>query len=150
MAFGVLGYANYEFDVGPEQQQTAAQMLDAMMGAWDAKGVRVGWPIPSTDANTNLQTETNCPDSALEAVYLNLALRVCPLIGKTAPVEVKQNAKLAYDQLMSDCAQPGIMVFPSTLPAGAGNKPWRNNDNPFIQRPAEPILAGPDGPIEFN
>jgi hypothetical protein len=40
--------------------------------------------------------------------------------------------------------------LPSTMPAGAGNKPWRNYDNPFLQRPVDPVLAGQDGQIEFN
>jgi hypothetical protein len=150
MAYGALGYANYEFDVGPEQQQFAAKLLDAMMGAWDAKGVRVGWPIPSTVGGTSLDTETNCPDTAHEAIYTNLAIRIAATIGKTVSPETKTTAKSAYDQLMSLCAMPGLMVFPNTLPAGAGNKPWRNANNPFIQRPAEPLLSGPDGEIEFN
>jgi hypothetical protein len=45
---------------------------------------------------------------------------------------------------------PVQQQLPSTMPAGAGNKPWRVYDNPFIRPPVDPVLAGQDGPIEFN
>ena len=38
----------------------------------------------------------------------------------------------------------------ATMPAGAGNKPWRVYDNPFIRPPVDPVDAGPDGPLQFN
>jgi len=40
--------------------------------------------------------------------------------------------------------------LPGSMPAGAGNKPWRVYDDPFLRRPVDPLLAGQDGPIEFN
>jgi hypothetical protein len=36
------------------------------------------------------------------------------------------------------------------MPSGAGNKPWRVYDDPFLQRPVDPVDAGPDGVLEFN
>ena len=149
-AFEELGYAEYVFDLSPEQLNGALQKLDGQMAAWDSKGVRVGWPIPGSAGGSSLDQETPTPDAALEAVYLNLAIRLGPSIGKEVSADTKNNAKQAYEQLMSLCAMPGVMVFPNTMPSGAGNKPWRTYDDPFLQPPREPLLSGPDGRIEFN
>ena len=40
--------------------------------------------------------------------------------------------------------------MPKHMPAGAGHKTWRNNDDPFLREPKDPLLAGDDGPIEFS
>jgi hypothetical protein len=52
-------------------------------------------------------------------------------------------------QLLSRFAMPQEQQFPGTLPAGAGNKPWRQDD-PYLPGPESQIDAGGDGPIEFN
>jgi len=148
-AFEEIGLASYVFDLGPEQLQSALRRLDAMMAAWNAKGIRVGYPIPGSPENSDLDTETNVPDSANEAIYLNLGIRLGPAFGKMIPPELKVSAKLAYDNLLSLAAMPGEMQLPGTMPAGAGNKPWRR-DNPFLTPPVDPLLSGQDGEIKFN
>jgi len=35
------------------------------------------------------------------------------------------------------------------MPAGAGTKPWRVYDNPFIRPPVDPVQVGPDGVLEL-
>lgn len=149
-AFSEIGLATYVFDLEPEQLQTALRQLDSMMGAWNAKGIRLGWPMPSSPQGGDLDEETNMPDSANEAIYLGLALRIAPGFGKTVAQQTAFFAKQAYDQLLSLTSMPLEKQLPQTMPAGAGNKPWRNNDSPFVLPPVDPLLAGPDGPIEFN
>ncbi|MNY60927.1 hypothetical protein D3C86_1975470 [compost metagenome] len=42
------------------------------------------------------------------------------------------------------------MQFPATMPAGAGNKTWRDYDDPFLRRPNEdPIQVGGNGQLDF-
>lgn len=149
-AFSEIGLATYIFDLEPEQLQTALRQLDSMMGAWNAKGIRLGWPMPSSPQSSDLDEETNMPDSANEAIYLGLALRIAPGFGKTVAQQTAFFAKQAYDQLLSLAAMPLEKQLPQTMPAGAGNKPWRNNDSPFVNPPVDPLLQGPDGVIEFN
>lgn len=148
-AFEEIGLASYVFDLTPEQLQSALRRLDSMMASWNAKGIRLGYPIPSSPQNGDLDEETNVPDSANEAIYLNLATRIAPGFGKTVAVETKASAKMAYDTLLSRAAMPPEQQLPGTMPAGAGNKPWRADD-PFLHQPVDPLLAGGDGPIEFN
>lgn len=148
-AFEEIGYASYAFDLQPEQLQAGLRRLEAMMGTWNGRGVRLGYPLSSNPDAADLDTSTNVPDSANEAVYTNLAIRIAPIVGKTASPETKQAARSAYMELLSRFAMPQEQQFPATLPAGAGNKPWRQDD-PFLPGPEQQIDAGGDGPIEFN
>lgn len=148
-AFSEIGLATYVFDLEPEQLQTALRQLDSMMGAWNAKGIRLGWPMPSSPQGSDLDEETSMPDSANEAIYLGLALRIAPGFGKTVAQQTAFFAKQAYDQLLSLASMPLERQLPQTMPAGAGNKPWRNNDSPFVNPPVDPLQVGPDGILEL-
>lgn len=148
-AFEEIGLAAYVFDLTPEQLESALRRLDSMMASWNAKGVRLGYPIPSSPQDSNLDEETNVPDSANEAIYLNLSIRLAPGFGKVVSTEAKSVAKMSYDTLLSRAAFPPEMQLPGTMPSGAGNKYW-NIDNPFLEGPVDPLLAGEDGPIQFN
>lgn len=149
-AFAKIGMAGYVFDLAPEQLQDALRDLDSMMAAWNARGIRIGYPMPSSPKNSDLDEETNVPDSANEAIYYSLGVRIAPDYGKTVPQSVAFFAKTSYDTLLSIAAVPPEKQFPGTMPAGAGNKPWRNQDDPFLNPPCDPLLAGPDSEIEFQ
>jgi hypothetical protein len=149
-AFAEIGLAGYIFDLTPEELNTALRQLDSMMAAWNAKGIRLGWPAPSSPQNSDLDQETNVTDMANEAIYCGLAVRIAPTFGKTVGGQTQFFAKQAYDQLLSIVSMPLEKQLPQTMPAGAGNKPWRNNDSPFVLPPVDPLLSGPDGVIEFN
>lgn len=149
-AFTEIGLAGYIFDITPEELNTALRQLNSMMAAWNAKGIRLGWPMPSSPNNDDLDDETEITDAANEAIYCGLAVRIAPTFGKTVGGQTQFFAKQAYDQLLVAAAQPIEKQFPDTLPAGAGNKPWRNNDSPFIRPPQDPLLTGPDGILEFD
>lgn len=148
-AFSKIGMAGYIFDLTPEQLQDALSDLDSMMAAWNIKGIRIGYPMPSSPLSGDLDEETNVPDSANEAIYYSLGVRIAPNYGKTVPQSVAFFAKQAYDQLLAIAAVPPERQFPRSLPAGAGNKPWRNNDSPFIRPPCDPLDAGPDSELEI-
>jgi hypothetical protein len=64
--------------------------------------------------------------------------------------ETKAVAKDSYNTLLQRATMPPEQQLPATMPAGAGNKPWRVYDNPFIRPPVDPVDAGPDGPLQFN
>ena len=144
-----IGLASYAFDMQPQQLESALRRLDAMMADWNAKGIRLGYPIPSSPQDSDLDEQTNVPDSSNEAIYTNLAIKLAPSYGKQVMPDTKATAKESYNTLLSRAAMPMEQQLPSTMPAGAGNKPWRVYDNPFIRPPADPVLAGQDGPIEY-
>ena len=149
-AFEEIGYASYIYDAMPEQLQSVLRRLDAMLGAWNAKGIRLGYPLPANPGDSDLDEETGVQDSSVEAIYLNLAIRIAPSFGKTISTEAKTSAKAAYDALLIKIAMPSEMQLPDTMPAGAGNKPWRTNYRPFLNKPIEPLLAGYDEQIQFD
>lgn len=145
-----IGLASYVFDLQPEQLQSALRRLDALMADWNGKGIRLGYPLPSSPQDSDLDEESNVPDSANEAVILNLAIRLAPSYGKQVAIETKASAKQGYDVLLQRATVPPQQQFPGSLPSGAGNKPWRVYDGPFIRPPVDPVTVGPDGPLEFN
>ena len=145
-----IGLASYVFDVTPEQLQAALRRLDAMMASWNALGIRLGYPLPSSPQDSDLDEQTNVPDSANEAIYTNLSIKLAPSYGKQVMNETKTTARSSYKTLLSIAAMPNQQQLPGTMPSGAGNKPWRVYDDPFIRRPVDPVLAGQDGPIEFT
>ena len=145
-----IGLASYVFDMQPEQLDTSRRRLDAMMADWNGKGIRLGYPIPSSPQDGDLDEETNVPDSAYEAIICSLGIRLAPSYGKTVMAETKVVAKQGYDILLQRATYPLEKQLPNTMQSGAGTKPWRVYDNPFVRPPYFPVDAGPDGPIEYN
>ena len=148
-AFEEIGLADYVFDLQPEQLEAALRRLDSMIAEWNAAGIRLGYAMPSSPQDSDLDTETNVPDSAWEAIITNLAIRIAPGYGKAVSPDSKVSAKGAYNVLLQRATFPLEQQLPSTMPLGQGNKPWRW-DNPFVNRPYDPLDAGPDGPFEWS
>lgn len=149
-AFEEIGLAAYSFDLQSDQLESAMRRLDAMMAEWNGKGIRLGYPLPGSPQNSDLDEQSEVPDSAFEAIITNLAVRIAPSYGKQVMPETKITAKTAYNTLLSRATYPIEQQFPNTVPSGAGNKPWRVYDNPFLASPEDRVNAGPDGPLEYN
>ena len=141
-----IGLASYVFDLSPQQVESAVRRLDAQMASWNALGIRVGYPLPGSPQDTGLDDETNVPDAAYEAIITNLGIKLAPSYGKTVSPDTKATAKRTYDTLLSRAAMPMEMQLPASMPRGAGAKAY---DDPFVDNPTEPILAGRDGLLEF-
>lgn len=146
-AFAEIGLASYVFDLSPEQLQAALRRLDGMLAMWNGKGVRIGYPLPESPQDSDLDAETGVPDRANEAIYTNLAIKLAPSYGKQVLTETKVTAKNAYNLLLQRAAMPSEMQFPDTLPAGAGNKAWRSDGDVFMDKPADPLQVGPDSDL---
>lgn len=149
-ALGAIGIADYEFDVTPAEQLMTIRRLDAMLATWEARGVRVGYLFPSTADGSDPDDDSGLPDSAVETVFLNLAIRVAPSFGKTVSPELKTSARDGWDLLLLAAAQPIEQQLPSTLPRGAGQKPWRAQNQPFFPRPStDPLQVGPGADLDI-
>jgi hypothetical protein len=150
-AFEEIGLAAYVFDLTPEQLDSALRRMDAMVGGWNANGVRINYPLSSTPQSSNLDDDSGVPDFANEAIYLGLAVRLAPSFGKTVAPETKAFADMAYSNMANQVAIPTPeRQMPQTMPRGQGTKPWRNFNNPFVYAPQKDILAGSDNPIDFE
>ena len=73
-----IGLASIAYDATADELVGAMRRLNAMMAEWNARGIRIGYPIPSGPNSGALTDETGVPDSAWEAVTLNLAIRIAP------------------------------------------------------------------------
>lgn len=148
-AFEEIGYSSYLYDIDTDQLQLAARRLDSLMATYNTKGIRIGYNMSSDPNNIDLDADTNVPDSANEAIFLNLAIRVAPTVGKTVSVETKTSARTAYLTLLSNFMEHGEKQFQENTPAGAGNKPWIRRD-PFLPDPKNKITVGKDSTLDFN
>lgn len=148
-AFEEIGLGSYAFDLTPDQWQAALRRLNGLMATWNAKGIRLGFPLPSAPNADDLDAEATVPDRAGEAIVLQLAIRIAPSYGKTVSMETKVAAREAYNAMLAHYTQPIEMAFSGTLPTGAGNKPM-NIDRPFFDQPVSPLTVGPDSPIDFE
>ena len=137
-AFSVIGLADYDFDLQAEQLQNALFLLDSMMATWNAKGLMLSYPLPTSPENADLDDESNIPDRANEAVFLNLAIRLSPTLGKQTTNELRSSAWYAYNNLLSWAMQPAEMNLPRTMPRGQGNKPYRYDGDNFLDPAADP------------
>lgn len=121
-AFEEIGLAEYVFDVQPEGLQGALRRLDAMMADWAARGINLAYPMPDNPQDSGLDTQTDVPDRAWQAIVTNLAVRLAPTYGKQVMMETKAAARSSLDALLrhSITMRP---VSSRSIPAGAGNKP---------------------------
>lgn len=146
-AFGTIGLSGYVFNLSPDQQQSALRQLDAMMATWEARGIRLGYLMPTSPSESNLNQDSGIPQQAAEAVYTNLGLRLASGIGKVASQELKQ---IAHQSYQSVATKYGVtmpeMQLPPTMPRGAGNKPVRNET--FTSEPVE--VQQPEAELPFR
>ena len=149
-AFEEIGLASYVFDLQPQDLETALRRLDSMMAQWNALGIRLGYPLPGSPEFSDIDAESGVPDSANEAIICSLAVRIAPGFGKSLNAMTAVTAKHGYNTLLSRAAVPPPQQFPSTLPAGAGWKTWRDYDTPFVNPPVDPVTVGGDGVLTLE
>jgi len=149
-AFTEIGLADYVFNLTPNELTSALRRLDTMMAEWNARGIRIGYPIPASPQQSDLDEETGVIDAANEAVITNLALRIAPSYGKQVMAQTLTTARSAWNALYGRTAKSPQMQYPSTLPSGAGNKQWNQFYSPFVAPPVDPLLAGQDEAIDYE
>ena len=149
-AFDELGLAQYAYELDANQLNSALRRLDSMMASWDAKGIRLGYPLTANPDDSNIDDQTNVPDMANEAIYLNLAKSLAPSYGKVVSRETKTGAYAAYMAVMNASVKPIELQYPSNTPLGAGNKPSIFNRR-FVTKPdTSPIGTDASGQLDFK
>ncbi|WP_202741487.1 packaged DNA stabilization gp4 family protein [Acinetobacter sp. 'aerobic (ED)'] len=142
-----IGLAATSFDLQPDQYESARRKLDTMVAGWSSKNIQIGYPLPSEANSSDLDQETNVPDYAYEALYLNLAIRIAPAFGKTVSPDTKQQADSAYRNVLRMALNnPPQMKYSCSLPSGAGHK---NSCNKYIVNKQDNKVLTPKQSLEF-
>lgn len=123
-AYAEIGMANYDFYLSPEQRQAALNRLDAMVATWKRRGIVVDYVVPSSHGGSSLDDDTLI-NNHMEALYLNLAIKIAPMFGKAPSLETKSAAHTALRELMTDTVTQQEQSYRDTLPVGQGNRPWQ-------------------------
>jgi hypothetical protein len=148
-AYRKLGYASYDFTLTDDMLKVALDELDAMMGTWNFEGIRISYPLPDNPDDSSLDTATDVPDSANEAIWSNLTIRLADSVGKEPTRSTKVTAKKSYNVLLGLHTEPNNMQF-NRLPAGQGNKSWRNTGRTFLPPAEDRLDVGQDGTLDFE
>lgn len=149
-AFEELGLGLSEFDIGPQNLESALRRLDVMMADWNGHGIRIGYAAADPNSSS-LDQDSGVPDWSIRAILVNLAIQIAPMFGKQLPREVRVTAKEAFDNTLSRSSNedPIEMEMPSSLPMGAGNRIDGNNNRTFFPQPTDDVEVGPDGDLDF-
>lgn len=145
-AMAEIGLSSYAFDLSVDQLNQALMRLDAMMAEWNARGVRLGYPLPSSSGGSSLADDSGIPDSAWTAAITNLALQIAPSYGKTLSVQTMTIARQSWNTLLARAAEPIEMTI-GMIPAGSGNK---NNIGTFIVQEQLEENERPDESVSFQ
>jgi hypothetical protein len=140
-SFSELALAGYVYDLDPDQLEDALRQLDTMMAFWSSKGIAIGYLLPAGPDESSMDDDSGIPDTAVDAVYTNLAIKLAAGRGKTLTADTKLRAKQGFDTLLGAAARAAArqVPMPNTMPRGAGNKPWRGCGSPFFPGPADTL-----------
>ena len=105
-AYAELAMQGYVFDLTPEDLQAALRRMDTMMAVWEGRGVQLGYDFPPSPDESDINGESGLPDTAVEPVYLNLAVRLGPGLGKAVSIDTRRIAAEGFDALLRYAAQP--------------------------------------------
>lgn len=138
------------FSPTPELLESARRMMDAMMATLYGGGLALRYYLPSNQDDSDLDQPSNLPDWAVEAVYLNLGLRLMGGFGRAVPESLK-TARSTADQAvhMRLLGLPGSKQMPSTTPRGAGNRSYGAGRN-YVSAPEKALDSGGSGDIDIT
>lgn len=146
-AYEELGLGAMFLDLQPEQIESARRKLDTLVAGWSSRNIQIGYPLPSEANSSDVDQETNVPDYAVAALYLNLAMRLSSAHGKAITAETRQQANESYrDVIRKATRNPPGMKYSCSLPSGAGNK---HTCNTFILNKPDNDALTPDQSLEF-
>lgn len=131
LAFEECGQAGYEFELSPEEYDSALRRLNAMMAEWIEEGICLGYNFPNY-GNGSPEDESGIPYGAVQSVATFLARRVAPSIGKTMGPESSSVMARSFALLKSKYNKPRPMQLGRLTPVGSGNRWQGMHGRPFF------------------
>ena len=141
-AFGELGLGSYNYDMQPEDYETALIRLDGLMSEWASFGLQTGYPATTQPDAGSLDDAIGLIMPLREGVIAALAIRLAPGYGKTPSPDTKTAASKGWNVAQRLAFQtPEKYINTTAVPAGAGYKRRYQPHNLSDEGPAE-ILPG--------
>lgn len=119
-----------EQPITADEGQSAIRLLNRMMSAWEANGIDLSYT-----AVNSLNDAITVVDGALDAIVLNLAIKLAPQYDRAISQGLYINAKRAYDAMLKIAVVIPDTEFPATLPYGSGNETAGYNESKFYTGP---------------
>lgn len=104
-AFEELALAGFEYDLSPEEAQSALKRHNLIMAGWAAKGIQLGQSVVESEGGGDLDDDSGLPTYAVEAAISALSLRICASKGKTPSPMMLHSAKQAREAMLMGRAQ---------------------------------------------
>ena len=117
LMFQVMGLADYEFNVSPEEYASGLFLMEAQMATWRTNNLDLNYNFPPTIWAGDLDDPSGIPDDAVLPVASALAFPVAAAIGKSLSAEAKVTSGLAMNALR---ARYSITPERIGLPGDAG------------------------------
>jgi hypothetical protein len=150
-AFGELTLALHDFDITPEETQSALRRLEALLGTWAGKGLTLGYRFASSPDHVDANEDSGLPLYAIETTFLHLAERIAAGKGKQLSLTTRATARDGFDRLLRAAAFPPAQQVPAGMPLGAGHKGPYLYGPRFTTGPTEgPLQIAEDGGLAFG
>jgi hypothetical protein len=149
-ALAELALPSYTFDLQSDDVIAIIIRLDAMMSEWDLKGIRFGYALASGPRDSWADQPSGLPDTAIFAVLPNLAVRIGAMFGREPSPSIKNTARTTFETMLTTFAKPTQYRWPSTMPYGAGNKPFRTNNRQYAGSSLPPTVQNPEDDLQFT
>ena len=123
-AFSELARAGYVFDLGADVREDALRQLDTMMATWSGVGISIGYLLPDSPDDSNIDDDAGIPLTAVEPVYMNLAVKLAAGRGKS-PIRGRCSPSVtARPPVSSSMVASGIQQTLSGSPLLLGPSLW--------------------------
>lgn len=106
--------------------QDAMRLLNRMMAAWKSDGIDLSYT-----AVDSLNDSITVVDGAIDAIVLNLAIKLAPQYDRPVSQALYMNAQNAMNAVRKIAVTITDTQFPATLPYGSGNESLGYNYSNF-------------------
>lgn len=124
----------------PDDISIALDRLEGMMAEWDVRNMSPGYAF---EDQPNVNTESNIPLWAKNAVEASLAIHLCDDFGKPVPPALAAIASSGAANVAARTAVLQQTAYPSRMPRGSGAS-YRFNRFRRYFPPAAQIPVGPE------
>lgn len=132
VAFEICGQAGYEFELTPEEYESALRRLNGFMYECQGRGYVTGYNFPNSNSLGSPEEESGLAWEDQEAVAQTLARRMAPSIGKALGPEAKAEYKGTMDAFYGRHTKMVFVEFGRQTVRGTGNRYWSGQRPYFI------------------